>query len=783
MLLTPPLPRRFPTATPAPIELLVGVEAPSSLSSAIPESAFSLSDSFFPLLGQASVDVSAPHPAAPSPPPSSLGSRSLGDGPAAHTRRASSHRAPALPGTDNVSSALPDPTRPAGPRPSQLDSHVDGPAARTRHASSLRASSLPSPDTSVFPGPTQPAGPRPIQLVSPAILAPQSSSVPSLVKPSDSHGHIPEPRVDGEPDSSRGATPPRLLRQHVYHEEVWMATGVLQLLRGTPPEDTAEVPQRFQRRIARMAAEHRAAFVEGHAFPLAIFTVPGTHPASPMGSTPLEIPAPSRRLALIAHAHELGHFGVAKTVAKVRSAGYWWVGLDSDVAMITSRCVACIRDNLHSSHWHPAIALPIPTAIMERVHMDLLSLPRAAGPVPYEGIFLLVDALSKWPVAIPFVSKGAEEIGMAYWSTVTTYGPPRVVISDNGAEFASANEILNAMSGIHGINQRFTSRYRPQADGQAERFNRTIIAVLRKLSGDTPQLWHTWLDTVLLVIRTAVHRSTRFSPFQLMFGRDWNPLREFHGLALQWEIDQDLIGDSSSLTGADRDSQRRILVADPAVNEEIELALVNRSRLMRRQLDWTQRARDNLKAAAVSQVAGQDASHRTVVDRLPKGSTVWVINEPRGNKIDHLFHGPFTIEANQGGEISSNYILADPVSGGLLSRSVPRDKIYLSVNIPLTRRQAELFAGEEIEALIRRLDHVEPGPMPPGAAQGGSNAPGEFAVKEVLEARSLRGVQELLVRWVGYETPTWEPSSTFEPEIAAELLRRMAARSRPPRRP
>ena len=132
-------------------------------------------------------------------------------------------------------------------------------------------------------------------------------------------------------------------------------------------------------------------------------------------------------------------------------------------------------------------------------------------------------------------------------------------------------------------------------------------------------------------------------------------------------------------------------------------------------------------------------------------------------------------------EVSSNYIIADFNTGGILPRSVPRDKIYLSVNVPLSRRQAELFGGDDIAAIIRRLDHVQPGPLPSGSASGSQGGSGAYAVHSICDTRGATGPnQEFLVRWEGYEEASWEPSSVFDPSVARELLRRLSDARKPP---
>ena len=89
-----------------------------------------------------------------------------------------------------------------------------------------------------------------------------------------------------------------------------------------------------------------------------------------------EIPAPSRRLKLIAEAHmNTGHLGTWKTRSWIESFGFSWVGIDEDIARIIQTCLICQRDNAHAVIHHPARAIPIPNGVFDRIHMDLLELP------------------------------------------------------------------------------------------------------------------------------------------------------------------------------------------------------------------------------------------------------------------------------------------------------------------------------------------------------------------------------------------------------------------------
>lgn len=58
----------------------------------------------------------------------------------------------------------------------------------------------------------------------------------------------------------------------------------------------------------------------------------------------------------------------------------------------------------------------------------------------------------------------------------------------------------------------------PRGNGQAERMNKTIIQVLTRLTIEDPLKWYRFVPKVQCVINSTVSRSTRRTPFELMFG-------------------------------------------------------------------------------------------------------------------------------------------------------------------------------------------------------------------------------------------------------------------------
>ena len=127
------------------------------------------------------------------------------------------------------------------------------------------------------------------------------------------------------------------------------------------------------------------------------------------------------------------------------------------------------------------------TAPLESMAMDLLG-PLQKSKAGNRFILVMTDRFTKLTQVVRLRRITAAVIAAAFcqhW--VFKYGAPKETLTDNGSQFES--KFLRETCQVLGVRNAFTSTYHPQTNGQTERFNRTLTAMLRCYVDDNPQDW------------------------------------------------------------------------------------------------------------------------------------------------------------------------------------------------------------------------------------------------------------------------------------------------------
>lgn len=225
-----------------------------------------------------------------------------------------------------------------------------------------------------------------------------------------------------------------------------------------------------------------------------------------------------RKVMTVAHDSILGgHLGTKKTIDRI-SSSFYWPGIQSDVKRYCQSCDMCQRTFPKGKVTKvPLEKMPLIDTPFDRVAVDLVG---PIFPVTDKGnryILTVVDYSTRYPEAIPLKNIDTGSVAEALVYIFSMMGIPREILSDMGTQFTS--NTMKEVSRLLSIKQLVTTPYHPSCNGLVEKFNGTLKSMLRKMCSERPKDWDRYLPALLFAYREVPQASTKFSPFELMFGR------------------------------------------------------------------------------------------------------------------------------------------------------------------------------------------------------------------------------------------------------------------------
>ena len=210
-----------------------------------------------------------------------------------------------------------------------------------------------------------------------------------------------------------------------------------------------------------------------------------------------------------------GHLGRDKTLGLFQERVYW-PGMVADVGRMVASCERCkVANAPHCPAGAPLVSIQTTTP-MELVCIDFLTLDKCKGNI--EDVLVITDHFTRYAQAIPTPNQNAASIAKAlYESFFVHYGFPQRLHSDQGKAFCG--RVISELCKLVGTQKSRTTPYHAQGNGQVEKFNQTLISMLRSLPSESKTNWKAHVSSMCHAYNSTIHQSTGYSPFFLMFGR------------------------------------------------------------------------------------------------------------------------------------------------------------------------------------------------------------------------------------------------------------------------
>lgn len=410
-----------------------------------------------------------------------------------------------------------------------------------------------------------------------------------------------------------------------------------------------------------------------------------------------------------------GHPGRDATIALL-SRKFFWPGMHQQARQFSKNCAVCGRATIWRDKKRGLLKpLPIPQRIWQEISMDFITgLPQSDDGCTT--LLVVTDRLSKGTMLIPvppgqFDSKGVAKLFLRHY--VSLHWLPRGIVSDRGPQFVNA--LWDTVCGLLKITQRLSTAYHPETDGATERRNQEVETYLRTFVAYEQNDWVQWLPLAQIALDNRPATSTGISPFFLTHGYD-----------------------ADAITTIEETARPRRSTTPHAAG----LAIVEKF----------QEAQEFAQSAMA--VAQQRQEHyanqqREVPHTYKVGDKVWlnlknVATERPSRKLDWI-HAKYTV-----------------------TRVFPNNAHFYELDVPSRihkRFHTSLLRPAATDPLPSQLaDEAEPPAII--SAEGDEM----WYIEAILRARTRRygrgSRREVLVKWIGYTEPTWEPLQEVQESTA-----------------
>ena len=228
-----------------------------------------------------------------------------------------------------------------------------------------------------------------------------------------------------------------------------------------------------------------------------------------------------------------GHLGYKKTLAKVQRQFYWYK-MKEYVYSYVKRCHICQSNKRPKKKSKAPLGHIQVGAPMDCIGIDFVG-PLPLTPRGNRHLLVVMDYFTKWVEVYPVPDTTATVcVEVLLNEFISRFGIPLQIHSDQGRSFES--EMFQNFCRTLEIKKTRTSPRHPSCNGMVERYNATLIKMIKAYLKGKQSNWDLNIGCLLLAYRSTLHESTGFSPNMLMLGREVTLPSEFKRKQLPWVI-------------------------------------------------------------------------------------------------------------------------------------------------------------------------------------------------------------------------------------------------------
>ena len=307
-----------------------------------------------------------------------------------------------------------------------------------------------------------------------------------------------------------------------------------------------------------------------------------------------------------------GHLGRKKTKERI-SQRFYWYEMREDIHNWVLKCDTCSSNKAPSKTPRAALgSLPV-GAPLDRMATDILG-PLPITPRGNRYILVVTDHFSKWVEIFPVPDQTAETTARVILNEIISrFGTPLSIHSDQGRNYESC--IFQELCHLLEVKKTRTSSRNPKCNGQAERFNKTLVRMIKAYLKGQETDWDLYLGCLAAAYRSTPQESTGLTPNLIMLGRE--------------------VRLPSEIVFGNRGIKRDEITSYGQYVDQLRSNMLTAHRI----------ARDNLEKSAKRRKALYDA--KLVHHNYQQGDFVWVLNETRKvgqcPKLQPMYVGPYPI--------------------------------------------------------------------------------------------------------------------------------------------